>query len=59
MSPAAEEAAEEVEGVVLLVVAAPLFLQEPFVSVFVVDLASLGCGEGLIGFGYLDELLVC
>jgi hypothetical protein len=55
MALAAEHAAEEVEGVVLLEPAALLVLLEALVAVLVVDLARLGRREGFVGFGYLDE----
>lgn len=57
VSAAAEEAREEVEGVVVLLAAALLALLEAFVPVLVVDFAGLGVGEGFVGFGYFDEFL--
>lgn len=53
---AAEEAAEEVEGVVVVEAAALLALLETLVAVLVVDLARLGVDQGLVGFGDFDEL---
>jgi hypothetical protein len=58
VAAAAEEAAEEVEGVMRPAAAALLALLEPLVPVLVVDLAGLGVGEGLVGFGDEDELVV-
>ena len=60
MTPAAEEAGEEVEGVVGLVgvAAGLLVLFEAFVAVLVVDAAGFGGGEGVVGFGYGDEFVV-
>ncbi len=55
---AAEEAREEVEGVVRAGAAALLVLLDAFVAVLVVDLAGLGLGEGVVGFGDRDEFLV-
>ncbi len=58
MSAAAEEAGEEVEWVVPAATAAALLvLFQPFVAVLVVDAAGFGRGEGVVGFGYLDEFL--
>jgi hypothetical protein len=58
MPAPAEEAREEVEGVMASATAAALLsLLEPFVAVLVVDLAGLGVGEGFVCFCYLDELL--
>ena len=58
MSAAAEEAGEEIEGVVgARAGAALLVLCEAFVAVLVVDAAGFGGGEGVVGFGYLDEFL--
>jgi len=48
---AAEEAREEVEGVVRAGAAALLVLLDALVAVLVVDLAGLGLGEGVVGFG--------
>jgi hypothetical protein len=60
VAAAAEEATEQVVRVVAPATAAlPLLaLLEPFVAVLVVDLAGLGVGEGLVGFGDEDELVV-
>ncbi len=58
MAAAAEETREEVERVVPAAAAAALLmLFEPFVAVLVVDAAGFGRGEGVVGFGYLDEFL--
>ena len=58
VAAAAEEAGEEVEGVVGAAAAAALLvLLEAFVAVLVVDTAGFGRGEGVVGFGYLDEFL--
>ena len=58
VAAAAEEAGEEVEGVVAAAAAAALLvLLEAFVAVLVVDAAGFGRGEGVVGFGYLDEFL--
>ena len=57
MAAAAEEAGEEVEGVVGAGGAAGFVLREAFVPVLVVDFAGFGGGEGVVGFGYLDEAL--
>jgi hypothetical protein len=55
---AAEEAAEEVEGVVLLAWAATLLvLLDAVVAVLVVDFAGFFFGEDFVGFGYFDEFL--
>lgn len=61
MAAAAEEAGEEVEGVVAAsgAAAAGFVLREPFVAVLVVDSACFGFGEGFVGFGDLDEFLGC
>ena len=55
----AEEAGEEVEGVVAaLSASAALFvLREAVVAVLVVDLAGFGLREGVVGFGDGDEFL--
>lgn len=58
MAGAAEEAREEVEGVVRAGATALLVLLDAFVAVLVVDLARLGLGEGVVGFGDGDEFLV-
>lgn len=58
MPAPAEEAREEVEGVVVPLAAALLVLLEALVAVLVVDAAGFGLGEGLVGFGDLDEFLV-
>ena len=61
MPRAAEEAGEEVEGVVAATATATaaaatlLVLGETVVAVLVVDFAGFGDGEGVVGFGYLDE----
>ena len=58
MAAAAEEAGEEIEGVVGATAAAALLvLFKAFVAVLVVDAAGFGDGEGVVGFGYLDEFL--
>ena len=60
MSAAAEEAREEVEGVMPAAAAraaAGFVLSEAFVAVLVVDFAGFGLREGFVGFGYLDEFL--
>ena len=57
MAGAAEEAGKEVERVVGARGAAGLLLGEAFVAVLVVDAAGFGGGEGVVGFGYLDEFL--
>lgn len=55
---AAEEAREEVEWVVAATAAATLLvLGEAVVAVLVVDFAGFRVGEGVVGFGYLDEFL--
>lgn len=58
---AAEEAGEEIEGVVLLAAATAggllTVLGEAVVAVFVVDAAGGGVGEGVVGVGYGDEFL--
>ena len=55
----AEEAREEVEGVMVLLgaTAALLVLLEAFVPVLVVDAPGFGGGEGFVGFGDFDEFL--
>ena len=60
MAGAAEEAGEEVEGVVGAgrPTAGGFVLREAVVAVLVVDFARFGDGEGFVGFGDLDELLV-
>ena len=56
---AAEEAREEVEGIVALARAvALLVLLNAIVAVLVVDFACLLNAEDVIGFGDCDELLV-
>jgi hypothetical protein len=59
VSAAAEEAGEEIEGVVLLASAALLLLFQAFVAVLVVDFAVFFVGEGIVGFCYEHELVVC
>lgn len=55
---AAEEAGEEVEGIVAAAGAAPLFmLGEAFMTVLVVDLASFRGRKGVVGVGDLNELI--
>lgn len=54
----AEEAREEVEGVVVPLAAALLVLLEALVAVLVVDAPGFRLGEGFVGFGDLDEFLV-
>lgn len=61
MARPAEEAAEEVEGVVLRAAAAAALallpvLGEAVVPVLVVDAAGGGVREGVVGVGYGDEL---
>lgn len=58
VAAAAEEAGEEIEGVVMLLAAALLALLEAFVTVLVVDLAGFGVDEGFVGFRDFDELVV-
>lgn len=58
MPAAAEEAREEVEGVVVPLAAALFVLFETFVAVLVVDAAGLGVREGFVGFSDFDEFLV-
>ncbi len=60
MARPAEEAAEEVKGVVLRAAAAPALgllpvLCEAVVPVLVVDAAGGGVREGVVGVGYGDE----
>jgi hypothetical protein len=56
----AEEAAKEVEGVVLLgTTATPLVLLDAIVAILVVYAAHLFVNENLVRFGYRDELVVC
>jgi hypothetical protein len=60
VTAAAEEAGEEVEGVVVLArTAAFSVLLDTVVAVFVIDLASFFVDEDLVGIGYGDELLRC
>lgn len=56
---AAEEAGEEVEGVVAAAAAAVagFVLRQAFVAVLVVDGARFGGGEAVVGFGDFDEAL--
>jgi hypothetical protein len=55
---AAEEAAEEVEGVVVLAgPAALLVLRDALVAVLVVDFAGFFVAEDVVGVGYFDEFL--
>lgn len=59
VSRAAEEAAEEVEGVVVLGgPAALLVLRDAVVAVLVVDFTRFGGDEDVVGFGYGDEFVV-
>lgn len=62
MAGAAEEAAEEVEGVVPLATAAAgvllTVLGDTLVTVLVVDAASGRVGEGVVGVGDGDEFLL-
>ena len=59
MARPAEEAGEEVEGVVRVAgsaaAAAGFVLREPVVAVFVVDGAEFRVREGFVGFGDGDE----
>jgi hypothetical protein len=56
---AAEEAGEEIKGVVVLPRAAALFvLVYAFVAVLVVDAASFCIGEDVVGFGDTDKSVV-
>lgn len=60
MARPTEEAAEEVEGVVLRAGAAAVLgllpvLGEAVVPVLVVDAAGIGVREGVVGVGYGDE----
>lgn len=62
MAAAAEEAREEVEGVVLWAAATAgggllAVLGEAVVAVFVVDAPGGGVREGVVGVGYGDEFL--
>lgn len=58
VATAAEEAAEKVERVVRAAGAVTLLvLLEAFVAVLVVDFAGFADGEGVVGFGDLDEFL--
>lgn len=61
VSVAAEEAAEEVKGIMATAAAAAaavLVLLDGLVAVAVVDLAGFGVAQNLIGFRDLDELVV-
>lgn len=60
MPGAAEEAGEEVEGVVLRAAGGGLLavLGEPIVPVLVVDAAGGRVREGVVGVGYGDEFLL-
>lgn len=56
VSRAAEEAGKEVERVIgATALSALLVLLQAFVAVLVVYAAGLGLGEGVVGFGDLDE----
>jgi hypothetical protein len=56
----AKEARKQIERVMAPAALATLFaLLEPFMPVLVVDLAGLGVGKGFVGFGHLNELLLC
>lgn len=57
MSAAAEESAEDVEGVMVSSATALLPLLESFVPILVVDFAGFGLGEGFVCFCYFDEFL--
>jgi hypothetical protein len=58
MTPTAEEAGEEVEGIMVLPAPATLLtLLEPLVSILVVDFAGFRDGESFVGFGDFDEFL--
>lgn len=61
VAASAEEAGEEVEGVVVGVGGGAALLLavlgEAFVAVLVVDAAGGGVGEGVVGVGYGDEFL--
>jgi hypothetical protein len=60
MPAAAEEAREEIEGVVMARGAvAGLLLLDAFVAVLVVDAAGFAIGEDVVGFGDGDESVVC
>jgi hypothetical protein len=58
VAPAAEEAAEQVEGVVLPEAAALLLLLDALVAVLVVDAAQFRVRQGFVGFGDGDELVL-
>lgn len=59
VAAAAEEAGEEVEGVVPAgAPTALLVVLEALVAVLVVDAAGLFVGEGVVGFRYCDEFVV-
>lgn len=59
VTTSAEEAGEEVEGVVVLAAGAALLavLGEAFVAVLVVDTAGGGVREGVVGISYGDKFL--
>lgn len=59
MTAAAKEAREEIEGVTSATVTSFLVLFEAFVAVLIVYFAGFGFGEGFVGFGDFDELLLC
>lgn len=58
MAAAAEEAREEVEGVMVLLPATLLALLDAFMAILVVDFARLRVGKGFVGFGNFDEFLL-
>jgi hypothetical protein len=58
VTPTAEEAGEEVKGIMVLPAPATLLtLLEPLVSILVVDFAGFRDGESFVGFGDFDEFL--
>ncbi len=60
MPAAAEEAGEEVEGVVVGLAAAALLVGfEAVMAIAVVDLSGFGLGEGFVGFGDAYKFLLC
>lgn len=60
MSGTTEEAREEVKGIVVLARTTTLFvLLNAFMAVLVIDFACFFLNEDFVGFGNLNEFLVC
>ena len=59
MPTTTEETREKIKGIVLASRSTLFVLIESIVAILVVDAAGFGIREGVIGFGDVDELLMC